>query len=170
HTKLVRRHPHVFGETKAANVDEALQSWHKIKQAERGVTYESAMDDVPAGLPALLQAKEIQKIAAKVGFDWPAAGPVFEKLREELKEFERARDEASLSDLQEELGDLFFTLVNLSRHYKIDPETELRCANTKFLERFRHMERSAQEKGRKLDDLSPDQLEELWAAAKQSTS
>ncbi len=167
--KMVRRHPHVFGESDAADEQEVKVNWEQIKQQERarkGKTHQSALDGVPAGLPALQRASKVQKKAARVGFDWPEADPVREQVNLELAELDEALHNGHQADIEDELGDVIFTLVNLSRHLKIDPEQALRKATAKFETRFRQME---QDQPAPLDTLDPAALEAAWQHAKRRT-
>jgi ATP diphosphatase len=151
--KMERRHPHIFGD--AADTP----GWEAIKAAERAGKSSGALDGVAAGLPALLRAEKLQKRAARVGFDWPDSAGPRAKIAEELVEI----DEAAPADREEELGDLLFAVVNLARHWSIDPEAALRGANAKFERRFRDMEKTA---GPAFQDLDLDAKEALWAQAK----
>ncbi|RJG17584.1 nucleoside triphosphate pyrophosphohydrolase [Alcanivorax profundi] len=167
--KMVRRHPHVFGESDAADEQAVKVNWEQIKQQERarkGKTHQSALDGVPAGLPALQRASKVQKKAARVGFDWPEADPVREQVNLELAELDEALHNGHQADIEDELGDVIFTLVNLSRHLKIDPEQALRKATAKFETRFRQME---QDQPSPLDTLDPAALEAAWQQAKRRT-
>ncbi len=168
--KLVRRHPHVFAEMKFESAQEQTQHWEATKAQERSVKKDnmsSQLDGVVRGLPALSLARKLQSRAARVGFDWPSAQGVFAKLEEETNECRDAwQDKTARS---EELGDLLFTCVNLSRHADVDPEQALRSANKKFEQRFRIMESLAKQNGKALDDLSESQWEALWQKAKLKT-
>ncbi|HEX2038754.1 MAG TPA: nucleoside triphosphate pyrophosphohydrolase [Acidimicrobiales bacterium] len=150
HDKLVRRHPHVFGSVEAGTAGEVMKNWEQIKQEEKGRS--SLMDGIPGDLPSLLHAHKVQRKAASVGFDWPAAEPVYEKVVEELEEVR-----ADPSD--DEVGDLLFAVVNLARHLGVDPEAALRGATAKFRDRFRAMEALAAERGVPLSD-------DLWDEVK----
>ncbi|MZR62185.1 nucleoside triphosphate pyrophosphohydrolase [Alcanivorax sp. DP30] len=166
--KMVRRHPHVFGDDPAADEQAVKANWEQIKQQERaskGRDHDSALDGVPAGMPALQRAAKIQKKAAKVGFDWPEVAPVREQVNLELAELDEALQNGHKEAIEDELGDVIFTLVNLSRHLKIDPEQALRKASAKFEKRFRAMERDHPEP---LDSLDPETLELAWQAAKKN--
>lgn len=154
--KLVRRHPHVFGDVDVADASEVEVNWERLKQEEKN--RESLMDDVPGSLPSMARAAKLQRRAASVGFDWARAEPVIAKLREEVSELERAADNAEQS---RELGDVLFTVVNLGRHLGIDPETALRQAADRFSHRFRQMERAGD-----LASLTSDELEALWESVK----
>jgi tetrapyrrole methylase family protein/MazG family protein len=168
--KIIRRHPHVFGDWKVDGVETVLHNWEKLKAAERteehkenGGPEKGILDGVEIALPALSQSEEIQGRAARVGFDWPDKLGVVDKINEECHELLNARDLASRSD---ELGDLLFAVVNLARHFDIDAESALRETNTRFRKRFAHIERSARLQGRALSDLSLDEMESLWQEAK----
>ncbi|MDH3260993.1 MAG: nucleoside triphosphate pyrophosphohydrolase [Acidimicrobiia bacterium] len=155
--KLVRRHPHVFGDGEAATAQEVLQNWERIKQDEKQRS--SLMDDVPAGLPGMERAAKLQRRAATVGFDWEGPAPLMDKVREEVAELDQALGDRV--EAEHELGDLLFSAVNLARHLHIDPEVALRRAVARFGERFRRMEESGD-----LTPLSPLELDELWESAK----
>jgi tetrapyrrole methylase family protein/MazG family protein len=155
--KLVRRHPHVFGNVTVSGVDEVLRNWERIKQDEKQRT--SLMDDIPAGLPGLERAAKIQRRAASVGFDWDDARSVMSKIQEELHELEEALDDRPAAEA--EMGDLLFSIVNLSRHLSLDPEVALRGAVGRFASRFRWMEASFDMNGKTIDEL-----DQMWAAAK----
>ena len=173
--KMVRRHPHVFGE---ASRDEFLTKnmWGRIKEAEkaeRGSTSRrSRFDDVPLALPALARAVKLQKRAAEVGFDWPSVAPVVAKAEEELTELKgavAARDESARSPAtraSEELGDLLFAVANIARHLRVDPEAALRDANAKFVRRFASVEEALAKHGRKAEDATLEEMDRLWDEAK----
>ncbi len=170
--KMIFRHPHVFGaEHERGRVQEGF--WERAKDAEKARKATagkdepvSVLDDVPLALPALTRAEKLQKRAARAGYDWPDAEGVLTKLNEELTELQEAVRKGDRDGMEDELGDLLFTIVNLARHLKVDPEKALRRANDKFSRRFRVAERMAQEKGHALDALSADELDALWNAAK----
>jgi len=172
--KMIRRHPHVFSDQTISTADEQTTSWEAIKAVERAektagdaAADESALAGVVAGLPALTRAEKLQKRAARVGFDWPDARPVMDKLREETDELQAELDNKGGSvRLADELGDLLFVCVNLARKLNIDAETALRGANSKFEKRFRHMETIAIENGRPLEELDLDTMEDLWQDTK----
>lgn len=177
-TKLLHRHPHVFprgvlGE-EVANVaitpEQVAGNWETIKAEERrqkaGEGPDSALDDVPLALPALLRANKLQKRAAGVGFDWHESSDVVAKIHEELAELEQALAAGESAGVDEELGDLLFTVVNLARHLQLNPETSLRQANRKFELRFRRMEVLARGQGRQLKDLDAAALDVCWEQAK----
>ena len=171
--KMIRRHPHVFGDQSIKTADEQTVSWEDIKATERatksGAADESALAGLTNGLPALIRAEKLQKRAARVGFDWPEVASVFDKLREETAELQVEIDtdggEARLTD---ELGDLLFVCVNLARKLNIDAETALRGANSKFETRFRHMEGALKGTGRGLKGMELDAMEEAWQGTKKA--
>ena len=162
--KLIRRHPHVFGEGEAKTADEVKRRWDEIKADEkkgRGETPRGILDSVPRNLPALVEAQQINSKAAATGFDWETPEEVLEKLDEELKELAGARAAGSQSEMENEIGDLFFVLVNLARFLKVDPEQALRRTNAKFRKRFAHVESHA-----KLPGAGLAEMEALWQEAK----
>lgn len=176
--KLIRRHPHVFPtgdlyaplDTPRLNEAEVSQRWEAIKaqeRAERGVPEQlSLLDDVPVTLPALSRAAKLQKRAGTVGFDWPDALPVLDKVREELDEVLQAMADGDADAIEDEIGDLLFATVNLARHLKQDPEHALRRANRKFERRFRFIEQALREQGLPIEDRTLDELDALWGEAK----
>jgi tetrapyrrole methylase family protein/MazG family protein len=165
HSKIVRRHPHVFGDLKLEGVQGVLANWEKLKEHERREKKEEKglLDGVPVALPALSQAQEYQDRAARVGFDWPEIEGVLEKIAEEIDEVKRASDE---KELAAEIGDLLFALVNLARWKKVDAESALRETNRKFRQRLGYVEQGAKKQGRDLSALSLDEMESLWQEAK----
>jgi tetrapyrrole methylase family protein/MazG family protein len=166
--KIVRRHPHVFGEVSVDGVGDVLSNWEKIKAGERkkeGSAQKGVLDGLPAVLPALVQAQEFQARAARVGFDWPEIEGVLEKVKEEIEEVRFANNPTELTD---ELGDLFFTLVNLARWKKIDAESALRGASLKFKKRFKYIEARAAETHRTMQELGLQELDDLWNEAKKN--
>ncbi len=165
HHKIVHRHPHVFGDVDLKDVGGVLANWEKLKAAERaekGKREASLLDGVALALPALTQAEQYQQRAARVGFDWPDVQGVIEKVQEEWQEVLQA----STRDRASEIGDLLFAVVNLARWYKIEPESTLREANARFRKRFKYIETQAREKGAAVSDLSLEEMEQLWQAAK----
>ncbi len=170
--KMIFRHPHVFGaEHERGRVQEGF--WDRAKDAEKARKstagkdgQASVLDDVPLALPALTRAEKLQKRAARAGYDWPDAEGVLAKLDEELAELREAVRKGDRDGMEDELGDLLFTIVNLARHLQVDPEKALRRANDKFSRRFRTAERMARENGQALDALSAEKLDVLWNAAK----
>lgn len=163
--KLIRRHPHVFGDLEVEDVDQVLHNWESLKESERSDagSPKGLLDGVPIYLPALAQAEEIQDRVVRVGFDWPAIDGVVEKIHEELQEISDAQDEQQIAA---EVGDLLFAVVNYSRWLDVDPESALRSANKRFRTRFSAIEGKARAQGKKLSELSLEQMEELWQEAK----
>ena len=157
--KLIRRHPHVFGDVEADSPDDVKRNWDQIKQAERGVEPDSALDGVSAGLPALQRASKVQNKAAKVGFDWQEASQVLPKIQEELDELSDAIN--GRGEIESELGDLMFSIVNIARHLGLDPELALRGSTKRFEARFRQMEAAGS-----LDGLDLEALDARWEQAK----
>ena len=176
HEKMVRRHPHVFGEKRAKDAAEVLKNWEQIKAQERSAeekngvgaisAEKSLLDSVPRTLPATLEGLQLTKKAARVGFDWEDAAGIFEKMREECAELRHALEKKDNVEVEEEIGDLFFAAVNLARFLKVDPEIALKNANAKFSRRFREMERLARADGRVFDKVPRGEMESLWEAAK----
>src|SRR5713226_2697543 len=181
HEKMVRRHPHVFGEKRAKDAAEVLRNWEQIKAQERRSETEngrpratsaekSLLDGVPRTLPATLEGLQLTKKAARVGFDWEDAAGIFEKMREECAELRHALDKKESAKVEEEIGDLLFAAVNLARFLKVDPEIALKNANAKFSRRFREMERLARASGRAFEKVPRGEMESLWEAAKRRES
>jgi MazG family protein len=164
--KLVRRHPHVFATSNAADSEAVLTQWDEIKRAEKGHEDQPYLHGIGKGLPALLRAAKLQKKASKVGFDWPDETGVLAKIREELDELESALKTDDSSHIDEELGDLLFSVVNLIRFRKTDPEVIMTAANTKFESRFAAMESALKQRGLDLSSAPPDQMESEWQTAK----
>jgi len=161
--KLIYRHPHVFGTTEVSGAGEVAKNWEQLKRKESGRT--SVLDGVPPNMPALQRAERIQEKASKVGFDWKEPGQVLEKVREELDEF-LAEDDSVRRE--EEFGDLLFSLVNFARHAKIEPETALRNATTKFDRRFRKVEKIVEASGNKWETYTLTDLDSIWDEIKHS--
>ncbi len=166
--KLVRRHPHVFGEGRIRTARDQLRAWEEVKAQERAEAgAKSALDGIPLALPALLRALKLQERAARVGFDWPRSEEVLAKIEEEIRELraalQKGRDRAAL---EEEMGDLLFAVVNFARHLGIDPESALRAANAKFEHRFREIERRARAGGRSLEEMDLAAMDRLWEEVK----
>ncbi|MBV1888795.1 MAG: nucleoside triphosphate pyrophosphohydrolase [Proteobacteria bacterium] len=167
--KLVRRHPHVFGDEQFETDEQRAEFWEQSKVEERkekqkSASDQSALDSVTVGLPSLSRAQKLQKRAAQIGFDWPEIEPVYGKISEELQEVR----EASPEQLEEEIGDLLFSVVNLSRHLKVDAEEALRKGNLKFVRRFQYIEDQLDKQHLKPEQCSLQRLDELWDQAKQS--
>ncbi len=161
--KLVRRHPHVFEGVEVKSSKEVIERWEKIKKSETEER-KSRLDGIPGSLPSLYHAYKLQKKMARVGFDWPDQEGLIEAYRKELKEFDEALE--GKGDLAEELGDILFMLVNVARHYDLEPETRLKEAINKFERRFRHMEETAERNGEMFEELSLEEMDRLWDEAK----
>jgi MazG family protein len=163
--KMIRRHPHVFGDKLAADSDAVLRQWEQIKRAEKGGVA-GVLDNLTASLPALLKAQTAQKKASRVGFDWPDIEPVFAKFSEEIAEVREAIAENDPSGLESEVGDLLFTAVNLARKLGVDAETALAGSTNRFISRFQGIERELQAGGRKVAETPLDELDRLWEKMK----
>jgi len=168
--KMIRRHPHVFAQGGAKTPEAVMQAWDEIKRREREAkpAKESLLDDVPRALPALMRAVKLQNRAAQVGFDWPSAVNVTDKIAEESKELAEAVASGKTAKVAEEFGDLLFAMANLARHFKLDPEEALRAANAKFVRRFKAIESGLEAQGRTLEDASLEEMEALWQQAKKA--
>ncbi|WP_321472109.1 nucleoside triphosphate pyrophosphohydrolase [uncultured Paludibaculum sp.] len=167
--KLVRRHPHVFGTGDARTSEQVLRRWDEIKQQEKkdkGEKPKGLLDTVLKAQPALTEAAQISRKAAAAGFDWPEIDQVLDKVREELDELAEARGRQNTEDVEGEIGDLLFTLVNVARFLKVDPEQALRRTNTKFRQRFGHVERELAARGRDFSQSNLEEMEALWQEAK----
>ena len=175
---MTRRHPHVFSDLKVESAAEVSQNWAKIKaqekkekeakQGKRGAADQSVLAGVPTGAPALIQAQRLGEKAARVGFDWPSASAVFEKVTEEYKELETELATTRTQHQEHELGDLLFTLTSLARHLDLDAESALRKANSRFNKRFRYIEEQLAHSREDIYQTSSTRLEELWQGAKQT--
>lgn len=169
--KLVRRHPHVFGDVSVTGVGDVLSNWEDIKTKEGGGVRKSVLQGVPAELPALLRAYRIQDKVAGVGFDFPSGDAAFEKVAEEINEFrEAATGSGSRKEQEAEFGDLLFALVNFARLNGINPEDALRVTNQKFIRRFKHVEKRLEEVGSSPKESTLSQMDDLWDEAKQMES
>ncbi|MGE9896600.1 nucleoside triphosphate pyrophosphohydrolase [Anaerovoracaceae bacterium SGI.195] len=173
--KMIRRHPHVFSaentSNKAKTVDKVLEKWENIKSKEHSETDVSqSLADVPNALPSLMRSYKIQKKAAKMGFDWDDKEGALEKVMEEFKELKEAISEGSLEHMDEELGDLLFSVVNVSRFLKINPELALKASSDKFISRFQKMEEIAAREGESMEDMNVVELDLLWQRAKKELS
>ncbi len=166
--KMIRRHPHVFGDAEARDAGKVEGSWERIKAEERaGNGDDSALAGIALALPALKRAQKLGKRAATVGFDWPDAEGPTDKIREELDEVTEAARDADPAAVAEEIGDLLFAVANLARHHKVDPEAALSAANLKFERRFRALEARVRDEGERIEDLSLDELESVWQSVKE---
>jgi MazG family protein len=176
HEKMVRRHPHVFGEKRARDAAEVLRNWEQIKVQERQASgtetkkedVKSLLDGVPRTLPATMEGLQLTRKASRAGFDWDSAQGIFEKLREETAELRHASETKDAKRVEEEMGDLLFAAVNLARFLQVDPEIALKNANAKFVRRFRAMERLSRENGQSFTEISRTDQEKLWDAAKRN--
>jgi tetrapyrrole methylase family protein / MazG family protein len=179
HSKMVRRHPHVFGEVKADDAAAVLLNWEAMKADERrasGKTQNDAgslLDGVSSKAPALMEAHQLSTKAARVGFDWKTVEDIFDKLHEEIEELRAAitnhttlKDEATHTRVREEIGDLLFAATNIARHMHVEPEAALKLTNRKFRKRFSYIEATLYDQGKKFDDTSLDELEHIWQQAK----
>ncbi|EIM29754.1 nucleoside triphosphate pyrophosphohydrolase [Microvirga lotononidis] len=178
--KLIRRHPHVFGDIKDLSTEQVKHLWDTIKAEERAERREARetmghmpepheagfLGGIPTALPALTRAQKLTAKAAKVGFDWPEAAQVIDKIHEELEEVKEASSSGQPDRIEDEIGDLLFSVTNLARHFGIDPERALRRTNAKFERRFKSVEKVLGERNRSLDEASLEEMEELWVAAK----
>jgi len=163
--KMVTRHPHVFGETECRTPEEVIQQWEILKKRE-GKLRESILEGVPTALSSLLRAHRLQKRAAQAGFDWEKIEDVLMKVDEEMNELKEALKSGKREDMEEELGDIFFMLVNLSRFIKVNPEDAHRKTIGKFIRRFRYIEMKAEEQKKKLTDMTLEEMDRLWNDAK----
>ena len=174
--KMIRRHPHVFGNVKAETSSEVLRNWAQLKAKEKEAASggkqdaktepPSLLEGIPRSLPALLEAYQLTRRAAQVGFDWPHVEGILEKLEEEIRELREALAGSNRTAIEEELGDFLFSIVNVARFLKIDPEVMLKNSNLKFKHRFQEVESEASHAGLLLAEISKEKLEELWSAAK----
>tara|TARA_R110000868_G_scaffold316873_1_gene577733 strand:+ start:172 stop:978 length:807 start_codon:yes stop_codon:yes gene_type:complete len=164
--KLIYRHPHIYGNTKVENEEEVKANWEKLKLKEKGNT--SVLGGVPGSLPALVKAMRIQEKARGIGFDWEKKEQVWEKVQEEMTEFgeELEKGETSIEAARGEFGDLLFSLVNYARFINIDPEEALERTNKKFIKRFQYLETESKKDGKTISDMSLDEMDEYWEAAK----
>lgn len=161
--KLIRRHPHVFGETKVKDNDEIMYNWEKIKLDEGR---KSVLDGIPKALPQLHRAFRIQEKASKVGFDWDKKEKVWDKVKEEINEFEQISQTNDSQKIEEELGDLLFSIVNYTRFIGINPENSLRTTNEKFIKRFAYIESKLEEMGKRVTDSNLSEMDNLWEESK----
>jgi XTP/dITP diphosphohydrolase len=165
--KLIFRHPHVYGDVVAKNAEEVLDNWEQIKQKEKGGN-KTVLAGIPEALPALVKAYRIQDKVANVGFDWEKREDVWAKVKEEITEFEAEVENMDEQKATEEMGDLFFALVNAARLYNVRPDNALEKTNAKFIKRFNYIEQQAKEKGLSLKEMTLDEMEALWQEAKAS--
>ena len=167
--KLIRRHPHVFGDLKLSSSTEVIRNWERIKKSEYGEERRKyIVDDIPDALPALFRAEKMQKRAAQVGFDWKSIDPVLDKVEEEFAEFREAVKNGDTQNAHEEIGDLLFALVNVARHHKISAENALRAAVNKFAKRFRYVENKFKESGKDMREATLEEMDVYWEEAKRA--
>jgi tetrapyrrole methylase family protein/MazG family protein len=165
--KMIRRHPHVFGDAQLSTDKEVLANWEEIKKREKGYEQrKSILEGVPRSMPSLIRAHRLQERAARVGFDWSRIDEALPKLDEEMAEFKESLKKEDAAGIEEELGDIFFMLVNISRFLGINPEDALRKTISKFIRRFRYIEENAADAGKPLSDMTLDEMEKLWQEAK----
>ena len=164
-SKLIFRHPHVFGEISVENAHQVEQNWEQIKLKERGGN-QTVLAGVPKALPAMVKAFRVQEKAANVGFDWDDKAQVWDKVKEELAEFSEEAEKASLSDMEKEMGDVLFSIINLARKYGINPENALERTNKKFINRFNFIETKAMDANRRLSEMTLEEMDALWNEAK----
>lgn len=165
--KMIRRHPHIFGDVKADTPEDVLKNWEEIKLKEKGVRpRKSLLDGIPRSLPALLHSRRLQERAAEVGFDWEDVDGVIDKFEEEAEEMRDAIKSGDRDKMTDELGDLLFALVNVGRWLGINPEEALRRTGAKFTRRFQQIEKAARQNGKKLSDMGLYEMEEIWQASK----
>lgn len=164
-SKLIFRHPHVFGQTHVDTAHDVELNWEQIKLKEKGGN-KTVLSGVPASLPALIKAYRVQEKAANVGFDWEDRQQVWDKVKEELAEFEAEAREGNTTDMEQEMGDVLFSLVNVARLYGVHPENALEKTNAKFIRRFNYLEQRAAEMGRSLNDMSLEEMDAIWEEAK----
>jgi tetrapyrrole methylase family protein / MazG family protein len=165
--KMISRHPHVFGEAECRTPGEVVKQWEVLKKQE-GKLRNSILEGVPKAMSSLLRAHRLQKRAAQVGFDWEKVEDVLKKVDEEMNELKEALKSGKKEEMEDELGDIFFMLVNLSRFMKVNPEDAHRKTISKFIHRFRHIEMRAAEQGRELSSMTLDEMDKLWDEAKQN--
>ena len=166
--KMIRRHPHVFGNARLSTDKEVLANWEDIKKKEKGYeARKSILEGVPKHLPSLLRAHSLQERAARVGFDWSRIDEALPKLDEEIAEFKESLKHEDAAGIEEELGDIFFMLVNISRFLGVNPEEALRKTISKFIRRFRYIEEHAANEGRSLNDMTLEDMERLWQNSKE---
>ena len=164
-SKLIFRHPHVFGEVSVDNAHQVEQNWEQIKLKERGGN-RTVLAGVPTALPAMVKAFRIQEKAANVGFDWAEKEQVWDKVKEELNEFAEEAKGVSVTEMEKEMGDVLFSIINLARKYGINPENALERTNKKFINRFNYIETKAAEANRKINDMTLEEMDCLWNEAK----
>lgn len=163
--KLIYRHPHVFGSIEVSNAEQVVKNWEELKLKEKEGN-KTVLGGVPSSLPALIKAARIQEKACSVGFDWEEKQQVWNKVREEIDEFQTEVDRMDTNEMEKEFGDVFFSLVNAARLYKINPENALERTNKKFITRFNYIEQRAKEQGKHLKEMTLAEMDQLWEEAK----
>jgi len=166
--KMIRRHPHVFGDAQAKDAEAVLDRWHKMKNQEKKEKSQSFLDSVPSNMPALHRAFQLAERAARVGFDWLNRKLVEKKMDEEYHEFKEALQSDKIEDIQAEMGDLMFSIINIARWCKIHPDAALNDCNQKFIQRFKYIETHLRDQGKSLENASLQEMDDLWNAAKQA--
>ncbi len=166
--KLIRRHPHIFGDGHATDANGVKMNWERIKQEEKKNVRSSAIDGIPRKMPALIVAQRMQEKAASVGFDWQDVAPAIDKLEEEVKEFQEAYKNKDIEEMQNEMGDMLFSIVNIARKSGFDTESALKRTNRKFENRFKKVESHFKNNGRNMLDASLEQLDEIWEITKET--
>lgn len=164
-SKLIYRHPHVFGDAKASDAGEVIRNWEQLKQKEKDGN-KTVLSGVPKSLPSLIKAYRVQEKAAAVGFDWEKKEDVWDKVKEELGELDRAMKAADACNMEEEFGDAMFAIINAARLYGVNPDNALEKTNLKFTRRFGYVEQKAKEQGRELKDMTLEEMDNLWNEAK----
>jgi XTP/dITP diphosphohydrolase len=163
--KLIYRHPHIYGDVKVQNEEDVKQNWEQLKQKEKGGN-KTVLSGVPNSMPALLKAYRIQEKARSVGFDWEQPEQVYEKVKEELQEFEAEVKTKNQHEIEKEFGDVLFSLINYARFLNINPEDALELTNKKFIQRFNYMEQKVKEQNKQISDCKLDELDNYWNEAK----
>ena len=168
-TKLIFRHPHIFGDTKVNDAHDVELNWEQIKLKEKGGN-KTVLSGVPTALPSIIKAYRIQEKASNIGFDWENKEDAWNKVREEISEFEKEAKSGNIPDMEQEMGDIFFSLINVSRLYGINPENAIEKTNSKFIRRFNYIEKKASENGMKLTEMTLAEMDKFWEEAKKSES
>lgn len=168
-TKLIFRHPHIFGDTKVNDAHDVELNWEQIKLKEKGGN-KTVLSGVPTALPSIIKAYRIQEKASNIGFDWENKEDAWNKVREEISEFEKEAKSGNIPDMEQEMGDIFFSLVNVSRLYGVNPEIAIEKTNSKFIRRFNYIEKKASENGMKLTEMTLSEMDKFWEEAKKSES
>ena len=167
--KLIFRHPHIFGDTKVNDAHDVELNWEQIKLKEKGGN-KTVLSGVPVALPSIIKAYRIQEKASNIGFDWENKEDAWDKVREEISEFEKEAKSGNIPDMEQEMGDIFFSLVNVSILYGINPENAIEKTNSKFIRRFNYIEKKASENGKKLTEMTLAEMDKFWDEAKKSES